>query len=1455
MLSRRGSSDMESPGVVEKTLNSLNSSDDEGGPIHRTKKRIKNFSDSDTEKENVEVNIQDGINLSESGSESDTTVPIKSGKIKSRIQMDSSSDSDTSNKHESVKNEGQQIRMKNKRNKLKDKFKNLLNSREKHTLQDNSGNESEGSHGAVSDASDQEMSSISKIKQKIKWSMVTVSSICDPDTSDEEGSMNEKPKQKPRKQKSTKLIEAKPVRMSAKQAMENMQVIKSESNRMLREKAVSLPYHRPKALSLKDIMSRRKPALASDGKALPIKMNEEQLKHYASLLEQRQKEMMELCKSESDEETPETEEKIEKTEQDTEKPSDIPKTDNDTLTEKSDITNVLAENDLPAVLNDDIDTKKVVDETNTISPEEDLLNNETENVLNNDNDNENASEPNDEQNSSAKDDSNTDFKLVYNDSVEEEQMKLDDKDSTEIADKEVTDQVDVAENSVENHNNSELQTKGNTEEESQLISLHYTESNPGKIEENTEKPEASNVVTDTKVTEERNEVVNNDFFSDDDVDMEDIDKLIENAEILRDDDNISSPMLVRDPPNLNAKPKLTGAPGMVIDLDGGSVMSKKTGVELLKERFTYFAKLKTPEELEREKEKRLKPGAQHLKLKQELEEQIAEQRSLEWAKRLEEEKQQHMEMDTILDDADAEDSIQKIEEKLEETEAEKEEDSSESDEEEELEENDIEMKDKPRKHNPMVDEEAEESDCDEEDEGVAKDDENNDEVDDDGVQEDDGEDESSEEESSESEEEEETSKPRKGRILKAFEDSDDEDSTVKEKETEELVSDIDKVVAADINNDAIVETNDVGEAAETNNADLTATPNEVGSSSQDDVIQLAQRHQSVSDDLFTSQESTLIDQAKDRHSAGDEVLGTQTFSILETTTSGIQSPSKLDVDSELRSPSKLNILCMSQPYHDPSIDGIVDGSQLPITQTSQSQPLGEDVLALCTGKFYDNEFVSPTEENQYVDDFTQELSIDKFGNSQPDKTVNGEPNKDDNELGIDKETATLEEKNKEDNTKPGEPDGNLLKSILDELHDPEFDKPRENKFFTGGTQKKDSEKLLESTQVKKKFVIDSDDDEAAEANVDTEQVKKKKFKKKRPEKRALQISDDEDEKEEEENQMEDDYVSDLEEDNERLVEYDSEENEIEVKIDKPKKKRKVTDFFEQEAELTSEDEWVGSGDEDEKGLDRMEREEGDDEVFHQGKLRKELGQIHMRDVLDQDKREVRLIQELLFEDGDLGDGHRQRKFRWRNAGDDDEAGTVPDEFADTQEEEFESEEQWRKQRHEREVFLRQMQQQEEESSLNVSVNRTTIIKANLLSKSMSTLLQEVNQTKTEATEVTVVQEKKTAKDIPSPKKSYSIFQQSYHGSLLTRGQGSLARLAALATPLAADDDSPKIGSLATHKRNFVFTSITPGEDDVPKVTIKRKADAPQGTPKLMKKMKIEEKTVHTKSSLLDHLKL
>lgn len=179
---------------------------------------------------------------------------------------------------------------------------------------------------------------------------------------------------------------------------------------------------------------------------------------------------------------------------------------------------------------------------------------------------------------------------------------------------------------------------------------------------------------------------------------------------------------------------------------------------------------------------RYKPGTQHLKLKQELEEQIAEQRSMEWEKRLEAEKKLKSEMNGELSD----DDIEKIEAKLEDIEAGDKPDEETGDEnsegEEEPIENDVILEDKPKKRNPMVDDEAEESEVD--DEIGEKKEKDLDEADfkdgdadvEDGDEDLEDEDESSDSSSSESEEEVE-SKPKKGRILKAFEDSDDE-STV-----------------------------------------------------------------------------------------------------------------------------------------------------------------------------------------------------------------------------------------------------------------------------------------------------------------------------------------------------------------------------------------------------------------------------------------------------------------------------------------------------------------------------------------------------------------------------------------------------------------------------------------------------------------------------------------------------
>lgn len=134
----------------------------------------------------------------------------------------------------------------------------------------------------------------------------------------------------------------------------------------------------------------------------------------------------------------------------------------------------------------------------------------------------------------------------------------------------------------------------------------------------------------------------------------------------------------------------------------------------------------------------------------------------------------------------SDDDIEKIEAKLEDMEAGDKPDEETGDEssegEEEPIENDVTLEDKPKKRNPMVDDEAEESEVDDEigekeekdlDEADLKDGDADVENGDEDLED---EDESSDSSSSESEEEVE-SKPKKGRILKAFEDSDDE-STV-----------------------------------------------------------------------------------------------------------------------------------------------------------------------------------------------------------------------------------------------------------------------------------------------------------------------------------------------------------------------------------------------------------------------------------------------------------------------------------------------------------------------------------------------------------------------------------------------------------------------------------------------------------------------------------------------------
>lgn len=89
--------------------------------------------------------------------------------------------------------------------------------------------------------------------------------------------------------------------------------------------------------------------------------------------------------------------------------------------------------------------------------------------------------------------------------------------------------------------------------------------------------------------------------------------------------------------------------------------------------------------------------------------------------------------------------------------------------------------------------------------------------------------------------------------------------------------------------------------------------------------------------------------------------------------------------------------------------------------------------------------------------------------------------------------------------------------------------------------------------------------------------------------------------------------------------------------------------MENEAELSGSE--PESGDEDERGLDRLEIEEGDLDDLDDEEVRDEVGKIHQRRLLVEDQREVRLFQEAFLEDGELhSDQTRQRQFKWRNIG-------------------------------------------------------------------------------------------------------------------------------------------------------------------------------------------------------------
>lgn len=377
----------------------------------------------------------------------------------------------------------------------------------------------------------------------------------------------------------------------------------------------------------------------------------------------------------------------------------------------------------------------------------------------------------------------------------------------------------------------------------------------------------------------------------------------------------------------------------------------------------------------------------------------------------------------------------------------------------------------------------------------------------------------------------------------------------------------------------------------------------------------------------------------------------------------------------------------------------------------------------------------------------------------------------------------------------------------------ETSKPTESDpIITESTQIKeaDPENSNEVHPIKKlNKLLESTDDEAGETQENDENRKKKltKRRKKKEKVKKLGFSDDEDESDQ--NIIETDLMDEeslieeeVPDEPETYVDYDSEENEIQVKLTKKERLKAAKDYFEKEAELT-EEEWQ-SADEDEKGLDNYEIDLADEEQFDQNKLREEVGRIHARKMMDEDVKNLKKIEDLLFENEEEDGIGRERKFRWKNQAEgftmEDENARDADDIEGEQEEENEI--MWRRMRHERETLINEQSQKMADSeTMSTDILLLDHSSQTVTTASTSTLVKRKFQiVKTNSPSIGMHLSSENSKsDSPFLIKAFST-KKFTHSSFLSRDEHTLTKIASFIT--TKDDEVTNVSSHGGNSMSF-----------------------------------------------------